>query len=376
MSDSLRKMAFLSSPTLWAHGHGPEHPMKPERLQRTVKLLEAYGAFKASNVRVIAPRLATEDELALFHTREYIDAVKGLSRGDKGVDAHLYGFSSGDNPIFDGMYETESLKAGSSLLGAQLVASGEVDVAFSFSGGLHHAMPGYASGFCVFNDAAVAIAWLVEGGARVAYVDIDAHHGDGVQAGFYTTNEVLTISLHQDGRTLFPGTGSVNEIGRGLGQGFAVNVPFAPSTGDETYLWAFDQIVPPLLERFHPDIVVTQLGVDTHYKDPLTHLVLTTAGHKALFERLSSMAPRWLALGGGGYALDVVPRSWSLAFAKMSGQKLSDELPLSYQQEYGDLWLEDKEQVRFDERTQSYVRRYAEKVVTELTRLHHIKNDI
>ena len=369
----MRDMVFMSSQALWATGHGSAHPLKPERLLRTVNLLDAYHAFQAPNVKVIEPRLASVDELALFHTRDYIDAVKSLSDGENRVSAYNYGFGSGDNPIFEGMYETESLKAGSSLMAAEAVISGQCDVAFSFGGGLHHAMPGHASGFCVFNDAAIAIAWLVEGGARVAYVDIDAHHGDGVQAGFYTTNDVLTISLHQDGRTLFPGTGFVSETGRGLGEGFSVNVPLAPSTDDETYLRAFDQIVPPLLERFNADVVVTQLGVDTHYKDPLTHLMLTTAGHKALYERFAQMAPRWLALGGGGYAIDVVPRSWTLAFAVMAEQSLSDELPAAYREQYGGHWLEDQDQVWLNDRTRSYVRQHTEKVVAEVQKLHHIK---
>ena len=205
-------------------------------------------------------------------------------------------------------------------------------------------------------------------------MDVDAHHGDGVQTGFYKTNDVLTISLHQDGRTLFPGTGFVNEIGIGLGEGFSVNVPLAPSTDDETYLRIFDQIVPPLLERFNADIVVTQLGVDTHYKDPLTHLQLTTAGHKAIYERFSSLAPRWLALGGGGYDIDVVPRSWALAFAEMSGQSLPDELPDVYRSQFGSQWLEDKEQISLDDRTHAFVSKYTEKVIAKVKKVHHIKD--
>lgn len=368
----MRKMVFMSSPALWAHGHGQAHPLKPERLLRTVTLLDAYGAFDAPNVQVIEPRMATVDELALYHTPDYIAAVKALSAGENSVPARRYGFSSGDNPIFEGMFETESLKAGSSLMAAQALMAGECDVAFSFAGGLHHAMADHASGFCVFNDATIAIRWLAAQGARVAYVDVDAHHGDGVQAGFYDSNDVLTISLHQDGRTLFPGTGFVSEIGVGLGEGFCVNVPLAPSTDDDAYLWAFDQIVPPLLNRFNPDIVVTQLGVDTHYKDPLTHLVLTTAGQKAIYERLAYLAPRWLALGGGGYALDVVPRSWTLAFAVMTEQSFSDELPDAYRSKYGGQWLEDKEQVSLDEKTRTYIRQHTEKVVAKVQRVHYI----
>ena len=202
-----RAAAFLASPELWEHGHGPAHPLKPERLQRTYELLEEYGAFQAPNVQVVRPRPATADELALFHTGEYIAAVQALSQGDYSLPARRYNFGPGDNPVFGGMYDSERLKVGSALLGAEMLLEGACDVAFSFGGGLHHAGAGFASGFCVFNDAAVAIHWLLAQGQRVAYVDIDVHHGDGVQNAFYEEARVLTVSLHQDGRTLFPGTG-------------------------------------------------------------------------------------------------------------------------------------------------------------------------
>ena len=205
----MRQTIFLSSPAVWQRGHGPDHPLKPQRLQRTFELLDEYGAFEAPNFRVVAPRPASDDELALFHTYEYIDAVRALSAGDVDVPARRFGFGPGDNPVFASMYESESLKVGSALLAAESLLDGRCDVAFSFSGGLHHGGPDFASGFCVFNDAAVAIHWLLRQGKRVAYVDIDVHHGDGVQAVFYDTDRVLTISLHQDGRTLFPGTGAV-----------------------------------------------------------------------------------------------------------------------------------------------------------------------
>jgi acetoin utilization protein AcuC len=167
----MRRVIFVSSPALWEHGHGPNHPLKPERLRRTVELLSEYGALDAPNVRVVTSRLATDDELALFHTREYIDVVKALDAGDTDLPAWRYGFGPGDNPVFENMYETESLKVGSAIIAASRLVSGECDVAFSFSGGLHHARPGQASGFCVFNDAAVAIHWLLRQNLRVAYVD-------------------------------------------------------------------------------------------------------------------------------------------------------------------------------------------------------------
>jgi acetoin utilization protein AcuC len=375
---SMRRAVFLSASAVWQHGHGPNHPLKPERLQRTFELLEEYSAFSAPNVRVVMPRPATDDELAMFHTRDYIDAVRALSAGEARVPAWRYCFGPGDNPVFGGMFETESLKVGSALTGATLIVNGECDAAFSFSGGLHHARPNFAWGFCVFNDVAVAIHWLLRQGLRVAYVDIDVHHADGVQAAFYDTDLVLTISLHQDGRTLFPGTGFVDEAGTGAGERYNVNVPLPPHTDDEAYLWAFHQVVPPLLQRFKADVVVTQLGVDTHYKDPLASLMLTTVGQTALYEALDALAPRWLALGGGGggYDISVVPRAWTLAFGVMSGQSFPDELPERYQTRYGGQWLRDREHPHLDEGTRRQVRRGVEAVVAMVRQQHNIESEL
>jgi acetoin utilization protein AcuC len=265
------------------------------------------------------------------------------------------------------MYESSGLKVGGGIVGARMLMEGTCDVAFNFSGGLHHAHPAQASGFCIFNDAAVAIHWLVRQGARVAYVDIDAHHGDGVQDAFYDSDRVLTLSVHQSGHTLFPGTGFVGDTGHGAGEGYSVNVPLPPHIEDEDYLWAFQQIVPPLVRRFEPDVLVSQLGVDTHYDDPLTHIALTTHGHQALFQVLADLAPaRWLACGGGGYNLDVVPRSWTLAFGVMSGQTFPDELPEAYRAQYGGRWLHDHQRPVIPEEVRARVRRRVEETVDAL----------
>lgn len=333
---------LLSSPEVWERGHGPSHPLKPERLQRTFELIEAFGLLHDAQVEVIPPRIATDDELALFHTREYIRGVHQLSDGSSEVHAFRYGFGPGDNPIFSGMFESEARKVGSALLGAELLLDDPSKPVFSYSGGLHHGGPNFASGFCVFNDAAVALSWLTQQGKRVAYVDIDVHHGDGVQAAFYNSDEVLTISLHQDGRTLFPGTGFVSERGEGHGEGFSVNIPLPPLTTDALYLHAFREIVPTLIQRFQPDVLVTQLGVDTHAIDPLANMRLTTLGHEDLFREFRACNLPWLALGGGGYALDVVPRSWTLAFAVMAEAELPDQLPAGYIENYGGSRLHDE----------------------------------
>jgi acetoin utilization protein AcuC len=368
----VRQAVFLYSPALWSRGHGPQHPLKPERLKRTYDLLSEYGAFQAGNVELIEPRISSDEELALFHTPEYIQAVRTYSAGGSRDGAWRYGFGPGDNPIFEGMYETEALKTGGALQAAQLLLDGSCQVAFNFGGGLHHAGAGVASGFCVFNDPAVAIRWLVGQGQRVAYVDIDVHHGDGVQAAFYDSDRALTISLHQDPRTLFPGTGYAHEIGEGSGRGYSVNVPLPPGTDDEAYLMAFRAVVLPMLERFNADVVVTQLGTDTHYLDPLASLTLTTHGHLALYRELERLSPRWLALGGGGYAIDVVPRSWTLAFGVMCGREWPAELPAGYRANFGGSFLQDQERPNLNADLRARIRSAAEAVVAEVRKLHRI----
>ena len=373
-----RGVVFLSSPAVWQRGHGPEHPLKPERLQRTHELLEEVGALDWPNVRVVAPRPATHEELTLFHTVEYVDAVRALSDGEAGVPASRYNFGPGDNPVFAGMYDSEGLKVGSALQAAQLLVAGDCDVAFSYSGGLHHGGPNFASGFCVFNDAAVAIHWLLQQELRVAYLDVDVHHGDGVQDAFYDDERVLTISLHQDGRTLFPGTGFIDESGTGDGAGYSANVPLPPYTVDDAYLRAFRHVVPSLLSRFRPDILVTQLGVDTHFKDPLARLALTTRGHQAIFNAVADLTAQsdpalpWLALGGGGYDIGVVPRSWALAFGVMAGRSLPEELPSGYRQRYGGRALHDQDAPAWLAEGQSYVHDTVEDVIAAVRKTHNL----
>ena len=341
-TDARTRTVFLSSPELWQHGHGKAHPLRPERLARTHQLLEEYGAFaEHRSCRVERPRSATLDELLLFHTERYVSAVRDLSDGRRIRDAARYNFGPGDNPIFPKMFESESLKVGSAIVAAELLESKACDTAFSFAGGYHHGAADRASGFCVFNDAAVAIKLLVGKGHRVAYVDIDVHHGDGVQNAFYDTDQVLTIDLHQDGRTLFPGSGAVGEVGEGRGLGCCINLPLPPGTTDGAYLWAFEQIVPAAIERFAPDIVVTQLGVDTHYLDPLAALNLTTQGFQRVVRVLAQCSKRWLAFGGGGYDVSVVPRAWTLALEIMTGRSFSDELPPAYRAAFGGVSLRD-----------------------------------
>jgi acetoin utilization protein AcuC len=319
--------AFVYSDRYAAFNYGPGHPFRNERLALTAGLCRAYGLLSLPSTCLVQPREAAEDEVTAFHRPEYLAALRTAEENLGMPGLRQYGLGTEDNPVFPGMVAWSLLSTGGSLVAMELVENGEVRCAFNIAGGLHHAAPARAAGFCYLNDAAVVIELLRRRGRRVAYVDIDAHHGDGVQFGFYDTDAVLTISLHETGRTLFPGTGEVTEIGRGRGQGFAVNAPLLPGSDDEIFLWVFERVVPPLLAAFRPDVVVTQLGADTHRTDPLAHLALTTQGFGEAVRRLEPHAGRWIALGGGGYSLDAVPRAWTLAWAIMNGVEIADELP-------------------------------------------------
>ena len=341
-----RKTAFIYSDSLSKHTLSETHPMKPVRLRYTYELLEAYGAFDAPNVSLVSPRAASNDELLWYHSPEYIEAVRQLNDGDSSVDQMRFNFGPGDNPAYQGIYDASALSTGATLTAVELLLSDEVDAAFSISGGLHHAMPSYAYGFCVFNDPVIGIKRLLAEGMRVAYVDIDCHHGDGVQHAFYDTDGVMTISLHESGAFLFPGTGHTQEIGAGRGRGYSVNVPLYPYTTDEVYLWAVREVAMPLLRRFRPDVLVTQLGIDSHFRDPITHLALSVQGHAAVVEELGSLGVgKWLALGGGGYDLQAVARAWALDFAVMSEQRLSANIPQAYSEKYAVSSLRDVDDI-------------------------------
>jgi acetoin utilization protein AcuC len=311
---------------LMAYQLSEDHPLQPIRVKLTVELIERLGLL--DGVPVMAPRQATDDELARTHSPAFVELVRRLGdpaarRGvDRGEIAR-HGFGTADNPIADGMHESAATVAGASLVAAEAVHSGRVAHAFSPAGGLHHAQHERASGFCVYNDVAVAAAWLRDAGHRVACVDVDVHHGDGTHLLFQDDPRVLTISVHESGRYLFPGTGFPEETGSGAGAGTSANLPLTPYTWDEPWLAAFDAVVPPLLRRFRPTVLVTQDGCDSHVLDPLAHLRTSTAIWPHVGRRFHRLAHelcggRWVALGGGGYAIrEVVPRAWTLLFAEM-----------------------------------------------------------
>ena len=319
-------VALVYGDELMKHRLSNEHPLQPIRVKLAVDLIKSTGLIEFAHL--LPPRRATIEELELVHSRSYIELVRKLSdpkqRATVAPDqVEAAGFASADNPISDALHEGAALVAGASMVAANAIHSGQSLHVFSPSGGLHHAHRDRASGFCTYNDAAIACQWLKEQGHRVAYVDVDVHHGDGVEGIFQSDPDVLTISLHENGRYLFPGTGFPEDCGVGRGRGSAANLPFMPYTWDEPWLEGFDKVVPALLRRFKPTVLVTQDGCDTHYLDPLAHLAATTRIWPHVGKAFHDLAHelcdgRWLALGGGGYAIyEVVPRAWTLLFAEM-----------------------------------------------------------
>jgi acetoin utilization protein AcuC len=328
------KTGFIYSNDFAKYDYGQEHPLKPFRLKLTCDLIKAYGLLSLPDVLVVDAKPADEEALLLYHTREYIDVLKAANRGLRITGEESYGLGFGDNPVFEGVFDWSTLVTGASVQAAELIESGKVPIAFNISGGLHHALPSQASGFCYINDPVIVISSLLRRGGRIFYIDIDAHHGDGVQNAFYGTNKVLTISLHESGNHLFPGTGFESEIGEGEGRGYSVNIPMPPSSDDELFLLAFNEVVPSLVGRFRPDFVVSQLGVDSFRTDPLAHLNYTTNGFCEVVKKMKDLSPKWIALGGGGYEITNVARAWTLAWAIMNNINLPDELPEVFLERY------------------------------------------
>ena len=332
MSD---RVGLVRCPEARIYDHGPQHPLRPERVLLTWELIDAYRIGEASGVVSLGAEAADDVTLLMVHTAEFIDATKRAGAGEEGSWTR-FGYGPGDNPIFDRMHEAGALVVGAALAAARAVWTGEVAHAFNAAGGLHHAMPARASGFCVYDDPAVAIAWLLAQGAeRIAYVDVDVHHGDGVQAIFYDDPRVLTVSIHQYAPEIgfFPGTGGLTERGGPGAEGAAVNIPMPPGISDAAWLEAFRAVVPEAVRRFHPDVLVTQLGCDTHHTDPLAHMRLTTGAYRETAKELHALAHatsdgRWVATGGGGYqGARVVPRAWTIYFAEMADVQVPDQIP-------------------------------------------------
>lgn len=328
-------MAFVWDDELRHYDFGPGHPLSPIRTVLAYKLIESLKILEQPHCQIIGDiELATDAQLRRVHDPAYIESVKLASVGD-GYRDLARGLGTDDVPVFEGMHTAAARVCGATLAGAQAVYGGSATHAVNISGGLHHAMPANASGFCVYNDVAVAIGWLLDQGVeRIGYVDVDVHHGDGVQEIFYDDPRVMTVSIHESGKTLFPGTGRHSEIGGPHALGTAINIAVPAGTTDDGWLRAFDAIVPKVLKSFAPQILVTQQGCDSHRDDPLANLRLTIEGQRASYLRLHELAHdlcdgRWLATGGGGYDwVDVVPLAWAHLTAIAAGSPIPTDTPV------------------------------------------------
>lgn len=361
------RTVIVTSDALEKYDLGPTHPLRPERLKIAFALMKSYSLMSA--VDLLASRMAEPAELLLFHTKGYLEKVMEYSKRGYGL------LDMGDTPAFKGCFEATSWVVGSSLLAAEAVMKGAADHAFNFSGGLHHAHPDRASGFCIFNDPAVCISFLKKnyGLKRIAYIDLDAHHGDGVMYGFYSDPSVLDIDLHEDGRCLFPGTGFADETGEGDAEGLKINVPLPPQTGDDLYLEAFERTVPPSIRWYKPEIILLQSGADSHKNDPLTHLSITVRSYREAASKIHMLAHevcggKVLIFGGGGYNLANAARCWTTVLGTFTQAKIPEVIPDDWRQYYRSVLGREAPQSLVDpeEKTPDHVRREVTRALDEI----------
>lgn len=324
------KTALIYSQDFSRFSYGDEHPFKIQRINLAFELMRRFGLTELPGADIVDCPRVDESALLTFHTSDYLDRLREFNSSDEPRADFRYGLGDLDNPVFKGVYDWSTLVAGGTVEAARLVTEEGYDIAFSMAGGWHHAHSSKAAGFSYLNDAVIAINTLLEKGLRVAYLDIDAHHGDGVQEAFYDTDRVLTVSIHESGIYFFPGTGFEDEIGTGKGRGYSVNVPLEAHTDDALFMKAFDEVAYPLLAAFNPDVLVTQLGSDTFRTDPLTRLEITTHSYTYILRKLKALKIPWVAVGGGGYNMVNVARAWTLAWGIMNGVELPVKLPESF----------------------------------------------
>jgi acetoin utilization protein AcuC len=323
--------ALVYDENLLSYDFGPSHPFRSIRVMLAVELIKSLGILDLPKVKVFKPRISSEEEVLLFHKKSYVEFVKRMSNLGYGL------LDMGDTPAFKGCYEASLRVVGASLFGVDLVMKEEANHAFNPAGGLHHAHPESASGFCIFNDPAICVAYLKKkyNVKKIMYLDIDAHHGDGVMYGFYSDPSLLDIDFHEDGRYLFPGTGFIDEFGEKDAKGYKINVPLPPHTYDEAFLMAFNELVPMLTKSFKPEIILMQCGIDAHFGDRLAHLELTTKAYIEAISIVHKLAHevcngKLIMFGGGGYNFSNVTRCWALMFAKASEFSPPDELPKTW----------------------------------------------
>ncbi|MFZ2949687.1 MAG: acetoin utilization protein AcuC [Desulfuromonadaceae bacterium] len=324
------RTALIYSPLFGTFNYGENHPFKLQRNRLAYDLMDAYGLLELPHMQIRDCLPASEELLLSFHDPAYIARLKEFSISAEPRADFRFGLGDAECPVFPGLYDYAALGAGATFEAVRLVEEEGFDVAFNMNGGWHHAHRAKASGFSYLNDAVAAINWLIARGRRVLYLDIDAHHGDGVQEAYYDTDQVLTISIHESGIYFYPGTGFEDEIGEGRGKGYSVNIPLLAHTDDAIYMKAFDEVAYPLIAAFNPDIIVTQIGADTFRTDPLTNLEITTHSYREMLAKIKRLRIPWVALGGGGYDLMNTARAWTLAWAVMNNVELNPRLPPAF----------------------------------------------
>lgn len=315
---------LMYSDELASFEYGQNHPFKPARAKQFFDLIDRYTLIHEDNQEIIKPESLDEELLYLFHDRQYIDLLKRCDRGEYNLEMLAAGLGTDDNPIAKGMYQFALKAAGATHQGAMMLLEDRARLVFNPVGGFHHAGRNHAEGFCYINDLAITIEDCVRKGARIAYIDTDVHHGNGIQNAFYDRNSVMTISLHESGKTLYPWSGYEDGIGVREGRGYNINIPLLEGTDDEIYLYAFREIIPPLIRAFKPDLVVAEIGGDVHRDDPLAHLNLTSNGYRGIIQTINEISPRILATGGGGYNVFKTAALWTLAWADFCGLKPHD----------------------------------------------------
>ena len=324
------RTALIYSPLFGNFNYGDDHPFKLQRNRLAYDLLDAYGLLKLPNMQIRDCQPATDELLLSFHDSDYLARLKEFSDSDEPRADFRFGLGDADCPVFKGLFDCAALGAGATFEAVRLVEEEHFSSALNLAGGWHHAHRAKASGFSYLNDAVVAINWLVARGRRVVYLDIDAHHGDGVQEAFYDTDQVLTISLHESGIYFYPGTGFENETGEGRGRGYSVNIPLLAHSDDAIFMKAFDEVAYPLIAAYNPDIIITQIGADTFRTDPLTNLEITTHSYREILLKIKRLKIPWVALGGGGYDLMNTARAWTVAWAVMNDVTLDPRLPANF----------------------------------------------
>jgi acetoin utilization protein AcuC len=322
------KLAFLYNADVERLTYPPDCPFKTQRAGLARQQLRSLGLLGGPDRLEVAPQAATSGELQVFHSKRYLEELQRASAGELTAEGLSMGLGTEDTPVFRDLFEYGTWACGAALKAADLLLAREADVAFNLLGGFHHAMPEKASGFCYLNDVVLACRRLADAGKRVVYLDVDAHHGDGVQEAFYQRNDVFTISMHESGKTLFPWGGFEDEIGAGAGLGFNANVPLPAGTYDEAFLRAFEWVVVPLIRAYEPDAVVLELGMDTLAGDPLTHLQMTNNVVVEIMNWLLGLRRPLLVAGGGGYHVENTVRAWSLAWRTCCGECADDALSL------------------------------------------------